>query len=157
MDQAITGLMIVFSFSLAHERVLELARSLMVRLPTTMLRLRRVVDWLTRGAGAVLPACALAVATRASLLDAFIPGAFFAKYLDWSAPGVGGVPGAPYGLARDLIGCLLMGLAVSFGSTFWHDLAKGLMDVRGRLQETRDAALPPPPAAPQRALLQEQG
>jgi hypothetical protein len=149
VDQAITGLMIILSFSLAHERALELARSFMERVPTTMLRLRRVVDWLTRGPGAVLPACALALATGASLLDAFRRDdgqvVFFQTYLSvWAWTPIG------------VVGYLLMGLAISFGSQFWHDLAKGLIDVRARLQDTRDAALPPPPVTPQRALLQDQ-
>jgi hypothetical protein len=33
-----------------------------------------------------------------------------------------------------------MGLAVTLGSKFWHDFANGLVEVRGRLKDTKTAA-----------------
>jgi hypothetical protein len=151
VDLAITGLTIIVSFSVAHERALELARWVMDKLPPSSLWLRAAIDWLTRGPGAIVPACTLAVATHANLLDAFrqdgSTAAFFRTFMSahtWPPTG------------SDVVGCLLMGLAVSYGAPFGHELLKGLMDLRGRLHDTRETASPAPPVAPQRALLQEQ-
>ena len=35
--------------------------------------------------------------------------------------------------AKAIFGCVTMGLAATLGSQFWHDLGKGLVDVRQRV------------------------
>jgi hypothetical protein len=124
MDAATQGVMILATFSLAHERVLEFLRWWMTRLPTGP---RKVVDTLTSGAWAWIPGVALALVTNANLIDVFRVGSdqqpvFIAHYLH-SVPDSG----------RSVIGCCLMGLTVTLGSSFWHDLAKGLIAARAQL------------------------
>ncbi len=131
MDLAIQALTIIATFSIAHERVIELLRWGIGKLPPA---LSTALDRATSGAWAWLPAIGLSLGTHANLLDAFRVGedrqtVFFTTYLS----------GIPTDL-QAIVGCCLMGLAVTLGSSFWHDLAQGLIDVRGRLKDVTPAA-----------------
>lgn len=151
MDLAIQGIAIIAAFSVAHERVIELLRWLSEKLVPSV-PIRNFISGLTAGPAAAVLGTALAFATNANLLNAFrivhvgdtTTVAFFETYMQ-------GLPTTP----ADIAGCVLMGLAVTLGSAFWHDLAKALVDLRGSLQANKpkaDAVLsaavvrPPPPA-----------
>jgi hypothetical protein len=151
MDAATQGMTIIATFALAHERVIEFVRWLFSK-QFVPVRVRDLFDRLTAGPLAVIPAIALAYFTNANLLLAFQPAKdgqaspFFTDYLNGALPTQGSA----------IIGCLLMGLAVTLGSSFWHDLAKGLIDVRARVRDAKspakvldDAATPQPPLAPE--------
>lgn len=155
MDIVTQGFLIMAAFALAHERVLEFVRWFMARLPASgpAGRLRALLDALTAGPWAIVPGIALALGSNANLLDAFQLNAdknpiFFDHYLH-------GYPDS----CREVVGCLLMGLSVTLGSSFWHDLAKGLIDARTRLRSAdslsviEEATPPPPPARSRRNVV----
>jgi hypothetical protein len=130
MDLAIQAIMIIGTFSLAHERVIELLRWGIGKLPSAIASL---LDEVTKGPWAFVTGTALSLITNANALDAFHVDndhqpLFFAHYLN----------GLPTDF-RAVVGCCIMGLAVTLGSSFWHDLAKGLIEARERL---RDASVP---------------
>jgi hypothetical protein len=140
--------MIIATFSLVHERVVELLRWWIGKLPWQ--HARGALDVATKGAWAWVPGIALSIATNANLLDAFRlddkhQPLLFATYFS----------GPPTDL-RAIVGCCMMGLAVTLGSCFWHDLGKGLIEVRRRLkypevppaQQLVRAELPAAPPAP---------
>lgn len=137
MNGATQGLLIMTSFALAHERVLEFLRWWMGRLPPPIAKL---IDTATHGGWAWIPGVALALATNANVIDVFrqdpaqpTQSLFFATYLH-GLPSTGGA----------IVGCCIMGLAVTLGSSFWHDLAQGLIAMRGNLAlkaATPDAAV----------------
>jgi hypothetical protein len=137
MNGATQGLLIMASFALAHERVLEFLRWWMGRLPPPIAKL---IDTATHGGWAWIPGVALALASNANVIDVFrqdpaqpSQSLFFASYLH-GLPNTGGA----------IVGCCVMGLAVTLGSSFWHDLAQGLIAMRGNLAvkaATPDAAV----------------
>lgn len=137
MNGATQGLLIMASFALAHERVLEFLRWWMGRLPPPIAKL---IDTATHGGWAWIPGVALALASNANVIDVFrqdpaqpAQSLFFASYLH-GLPNTGGA----------IVGCCVMGLAVTLGSSFWHDLAQGLIAMRGNLAlkaMTPDAAV----------------
>lgn len=138
MEAVVQAVLVLSVFSAIHERVVEMVRGLL-----TMANVRELWrDRLTIGAANPLLAIGLAAGTHANLLALFQrtgPGEtlrFFAEYPAWR-------PG------EDLVGCVLMGLATTLGSQFWHDLGRGLVDVRNRVKgvraEAARSAEPPPP------------
>jgi len=148
METTIQAVMIIATFSLAHERFLEFVRWWIGKLPWPVVS--NALDHATKGAWAWVPAIGLSIATNANLIDAFHVDSdhqplFFTNYL-------GGLPADP----RAIIGCCIMGLAVTLGSSFWHDFAKGLIEFRGKLldasarpeQQLARAALRPVPPTP---------
>jgi hypothetical protein len=147
MDGAAQGMAIIAALSVALERVLELIRWLMDQ-PVAK-PVRSLLDGLTAGRGAVIPALAMAILTNADLVYAFKMKhgelEFFAHYLD----------GLPQG--REVVGCVLMGLALTLGSQFWHDLVKGLTDVRQKVKAVTPLdsveLLAPPRVQPARPLV----
>lgn len=135
MDRAIQAALIIATFSLAHERFVEFLRWWISKLPSE--GARNLLDALTKGAWAWLPAVGLSIATRANVLDAFQldngtppQPLFFTNYLNYNYEDV------PFD-TRHIVGCMVMGLAITLGSTFWHDLVKGLTDVRGLLKDVK--------------------
>lgn len=133
MESALQGMVVVGALAAAFERLLELGRWLMDQ-PRAR-PFRNMLDGLTAGRGTVLPAIALAYLTNANLFSAFqvhVQGdghtdrvgqlVFFSHYLD----------GFPQG--RAIAGCVVMGLAITLGSRFWHDLVMGLTDVRSKVK-----------------------
>ena len=145
MELTIQAIMIIATFSLVHERVIELLRWWIDKLPWQ--HARDLLDTFTKGAWAWVPAIALSILTNANLLATFQLEAdhqlvFLNDYLN----------GTPHTL-KAVLGCCLMGLAVTLGSSFWHDVAKGLVEIRGRLQSVKmtpeqQLARTPLPAAP---------
>jgi hypothetical protein len=148
MQLAIQAAMIIATFSLAHERVIEFLRWWIDKIPWQATR--DLLNTFTKGALACIPAIALSIITNANLLDTFRVDVghqplFFTEYLN-----------GPPSDFKAVIGCCIMGLAVTLGSSFWHDLAKGLIEVRGRLQDAKmtpeqqlaRTVLPPAPFAP---------
>jgi len=135
MERALQAITIMATFSIAHERVIEFVRWWINKVPSKTLS--EVIDHATKGAWAWLPSIAIAVATNANVFDTFQVDAqnnavFFAHYLS----------GPPHD-GKAVLGCVIMGLAVTLGSGFWHDLSKGLMELRGKLQVEQPQ--PPPP------------
>lgn len=129
MDRALQAITIMATFSVAHERVIEFVRWWIDRVPWKLVS--ELIDNATKGAWAWLPSIALAVATNANAFDAFQVDAqnnavFFTNYLS----------SVPHD-AKAVLGCIIMGLAVTLGSSFWHDLSKGLTEVRGQLQSDK--------------------
>jgi hypothetical protein len=137
MDSIIQAATVLSAFAAVHERVIELIRSLnqsLLAKTKGIPLLRKIFEWVdgaTTNHWNSVFAVVLALATHADLLSLFQPGAdrkvqFFELYLHgWSAG-----PGAT--LFRAISGCVLMGLSTGLGSQFWHDLAKGLIDVRSQ-------------------------
>lgn len=126
MDRALQAITIMATFSIAHERLIEFLRWWIPRIPSKIMS--EVIDNATKGAWAWLPSIAFALVTDANVFDTFQVDAqnntlFFAHYLN----------GLPQD-GRAVLGCVIMGLAVTLGSGFWHDLSKGLMELRGKLQ-----------------------
>jgi hypothetical protein len=120
--------------------------------PYAWRRWRKLLDGITIGPWCVVFAVAIAFFTRADALALFHrarPGdpaseiAFFASYLagwgevdlfrpwTWTAEE-----------RRAIAGCWLMGLSTALGSRFWHDLSKGLIDIRDRVKESPKRELP---------------
>ncbi|HWU86743.1 MAG TPA: hypothetical protein VN253_05695 [Kofleriaceae bacterium] len=126
---------------MAFERILELGRWMMEQ-PWAR-PVRNILDGLTAGRGAVIPAVIFTCVTNANLIDAFKveTGAnvgaaanigavanqarFFDQFLH-------GYPGG-----SEIVGCVLMGLALTLGSRFWHDLVKGMTDVRNKIKAVK--------------------
>jgi hypothetical protein len=145
VDAAIQAILTISLFAAVHERAVELARGAAERAQFA----KHVVDRVTVGPAAVLPAIALAVGTHANLLALFdfdrgsVTSKYFELYLSY---------GPSFLTPRDVMGCVLMGLSAALGSKFWHDLAYGLVDLR---QKTRAvsaeaiASMPPPKPTPE--------
>ena len=131
MDTAILGISIIALFSVAHERLLELVRWMAERLVRGVW-LKAVIRGATAGPATGFVGIGLALCTNANLFDAFRHDAasgsalFFARYLN----------GFPEG-TQAILGCVVIGLSVTLGAVFWHDLVKGLMDLRATLQQVR--------------------
>src|SRR5258706_7458671 len=154
MDAAIQAILTLSLFAAVHERALELVRHQADPLlglpaapdaqPTVANRLRWAVDQLTIGPAAVIPAVGVAIATHANLLALFAfdgvktTSKFFDLYLAYGAD-------TRFLEPRDLMGCVLMGFAAALGSRFWHDLAYGLIDLRGKAQAVKSTLLTPAP------------
>ena len=134
MDAAIQAILTISLFAAVHERAIELARATAER----FVFVRRIVDWLTIGPGAVIPAVGIAIGTHANLLALFefddgrMTSKYFELYLTY---------GARFLTPRDLTGCVLMGLAAALGSKFWHDLAYGLVDLRQKARAATNQAV----------------
>jgi hypothetical protein len=145
MELTIQAILIIATFSVVHERVIEFLRWWIGKLPGQSVR--DVLGTLTQGAWAWVPAIGLSIFTNANLLAAFQLDAehqpmFFTDYLN----------GTPHTF-KEVLGCCLMGLAVTLGSSVWHDAAKALIEVRGWLQDVKltpeqQLARTPLPAAP---------
>ncbi len=118
---------------------------------------RKLLDGLTIGPWSVLLGIGFAFGSRADALALFrhAPGssdmAFFTVYLG----GWHDLDLRPWlwdrEARRSVLGCVLMGLSTALGSRFWHDLSKGLIDLRAKARETQGDAkklLAPPDAPP---------
>jgi hypothetical protein len=156
MEVTVQGMLVIAALAVAFERILELGRWVMEQPLASSIR--PILDGVTAGRGSVIPAIALAYVTNANLFYAFqvqppaagepaAPAqlAFFSHYLQ----------GYPAG--REVAGCVVMGLALTLGSRFWHDLVMGLTDVRNRVKPATSLAqaplLEPPVVQPMRPLV----
>jgi hypothetical protein len=125
------ALLVIATFSAAHERAVEYVRHVAKRVGN--LRLAGLIDEYTASGRNVIFGIALAVLTNADLLALFrvdaghpMDSQFFAGYLRpfyW-----------PAGTLRGLMGCVLMGMTVTLGAKFWHDIAYGLVDLRSGMK-----------------------
>jgi hypothetical protein len=157
MDAAIQAILTLSLFAAVHERALELVRHIADQLlgvppppdaqgRIVVSRVRWIVDQATIGPSAVVLAVGIAIATHANLLALFAfdggktTSKFFELYLQYGE-------GTRFLEARDVMGCVLMGFAAALGSRFWHDLAYGLVDLRGQAQAAKNPVLAPPAAA----------
>jgi hypothetical protein len=159
VDAAIQALLTISLFAAVHERAIEFVRHVADHLPPsadpppTSVRaftnwLRWAVDSLTIGPAAIIPAIGVAVATHANLLALFQfdsgknTSKYYELYLEYG-------PGSGFLEQRDVMGCVLMGLAAALGSRFWHDLAYGLVDLRTQAKAAaRNTALAAAPSIP---------
>lgn len=128
MEMMIQSVVIIATIAAVHERAIELIRSTREKyFPVkTWPTVTSAVDVVTTGEFNFVPALVLAFVTNANLLYLFPNGeqrlTFFDHYLEWE-------PG--YTLKR-IVGLSMMGFAITLGSQFWHDLARGLIDLRAQ-------------------------
>lgn len=156
IERVITAFLIVATLAALHERVVETLWSFGNRVNPRPGRLQRGVATVKRGVtqrGTLIPGVLLAFAGNANLLSAVryrCPTSmgetclasdqepvFFSEYLYQS----GAWPWFEWGTGIHwAVGCFAMGAAVSLGSSFWHDLAFGLSDLRKQARDVTTTA-----------------
>lgn len=135
LERVAEAFLVIATFAATYERVVELIRAM----PAKKQAASVWVDRLTTGALNVVPAVTLSLLTQADLLALFrnsrLRGEavdFFGLYLQpplsvWRDMELGDY-------AHHLAGCVLMGFAITLGSQYWHDVGKGIIDLRNSLK-----------------------
>ena len=114
---------VLAAFAAAYERLIEFVRGENER----VWKLVWLQRW-TEDHRSVLFAIVFALVTRANFFDLFLyeptrrSPQFFTTFLNYSSEWS----------VRAVWGCVLMGMSTALGSRFWHDLAKGLQDIRAK-------------------------
>lgn len=160
MDNIIQAATVIAAFAAMHERLLELLQQTGRRFRWWSLEDEPNIDrW------SILLAFILATVTHANLVELFIkaPGSatsqFFLHYLawpaawkEWNAEEQAVFLGVWGRIFQEAVGFALMALSTALGSKFWHDLIKGLVDLRESAQAIQKAAEPvaAPPLPPDR-------
>ncbi|MFP2926230.1 hypothetical protein ACLESO_13635 [Pyxidicoccus sp. 3LG] len=163
MDNLIQAATVIAAFAAMHERLVELIQQTGRRLKWWSLEDEPNIDrW------NILLAFILAAATHANLVELFKispdgkTSEFFVHYLawptaleEWEAEKQKVFLGVWGRALQEIAGFALMALSTALGSKFWHDLVKGLVDLRDRAKDVKKAAepmaTPPlPPDSPQK-------